>query len=127
VALEGALKMKEITYKHAEGFPGGELKHGPLALVTDRTPVVAIVSGKSNAEKMIGNVKEVEAREAPVITVTDSSDTAENYADHLSYEFPILRASLHRFWRTYSYNYWRIGLRINQVAQSTSPETLQRA
>jgi len=83
VALEGALKMKEITYKHAEGFPGGELKHGPLALVTDRTPVVAIVSGKSNAEKMIGNVKEVEAREAPVITVTDSSDTAENYADHL--------------------------------------------
>ncbi len=83
VALEGALKMKEITYKHAEGFPAGELKHGPLALVTDRTPVVAIVSGKSNTEKMLGNVKEVEAREAPVITVTDSPDTVENYADHL--------------------------------------------
>ncbi|WP_226479968.1 glutamine--fructose-6-phosphate transaminase (isomerizing) [Natrinema amylolyticum] len=83
VALEGALKMKEITYKHAEGFPGGELKHGPLALVTERTPVIAIVTGESNAEEMIGNMKEVEAREAPVIAVTDSPDVVENYADHI--------------------------------------------
>ncbi len=83
VALEGALKMKEITYKHAEGFPGGELKHGPLALVSDQTPVVAIVNGQSKAEKMLGNIKEVEARSAPVIAVTDSVDEVESYVDHV--------------------------------------------
>jgi glucosamine--fructose-6-phosphate aminotransferase (isomerizing) len=83
VALEGALKMKEITYKHAEGFPGGELKHGPLALVSDRTPVFAIVDGKSKTRKMLGNVKEVESREAPVIAVTNSPDAVEHYVDDI--------------------------------------------
>ncbi|MGQ3410677.1 glutamine--fructose-6-phosphate transaminase (isomerizing) [Natrinema sp. LN54] len=81
VALEGALKMKEITYKHAEGFPAGELKHGPLALVSERTPVFAIISGSSKREKMIGNVKEAESRNAPVIAVTDSADAVEHHVD----------------------------------------------
>jgi glucosamine--fructose-6-phosphate aminotransferase (isomerizing) len=84
VALEGALKMKEITYKHAEGFAAGELKHGPLALVTDQTPVFAIVTGDGEqARKTIGNVKEVEARNAPVIAVTDGRSDVERYADHV--------------------------------------------
>ncbi|WP_265112361.1 glutamine--fructose-6-phosphate transaminase (isomerizing) [Halosolutus halophilus] len=83
VAREGALKMKEITYKHAEGFPAGELKHGPLALVTDRTPVFAVVNRESNPEKMIGNVKEVESRGAPVIAVTDTPEAVRNHADHV--------------------------------------------
>ncbi|WP_276253016.1 glutamine--fructose-6-phosphate transaminase (isomerizing) [Halomontanus rarus] len=81
VALEGALKMKEITYKHAEGFAAGELKHGPLALVTERTPVFAMVSDDETAAKTLGNVKEVEARDAPVVAVTDSRETVERYAD----------------------------------------------
>ncbi|MCU4741571.1 glutamine--fructose-6-phosphate transaminase (isomerizing) [Halobacteria archaeon AArc-m2/3/4] len=81
VALEGALKMKEITYKHAEGFAAGELKHGPLALVTDRTPVFAMVSDDGTAAKTLGNVKEVEARDAPVVAVTDSRETVDQYAD----------------------------------------------
>ncbi|ELY67280.1 glutamine--fructose-6-phosphate transaminase (isomerizing) [Natrinema versiforme] len=83
VALEGALKMKEITYKHAEGFPAGELKHGPLALVSERTPVFAIISGASNQEKMIGNVEEVASRKAPVIAVTDSPAAVEHHVDDL--------------------------------------------
>jgi glucosamine--fructose-6-phosphate aminotransferase (isomerizing) len=82
VALEGALKMKEITYKHAEGFPAGELKHGPLALVTAETPVFAIVTGNDDkATKTVGNVKEVEARDAPVVAVTDDASEVERYAD----------------------------------------------
>jgi glucosamine--fructose-6-phosphate aminotransferase (isomerizing) len=84
VALEGALKMKEISYRHAEGFAAGELKHGPLALVTDRTPVFAMVTGNGErATKTIGNVKEVEARGAPVVAVTDGRSDVERYADHV--------------------------------------------
>ncbi|MFP8956767.1 glutamine--fructose-6-phosphate transaminase (isomerizing) [Natrialbaceae archaeon A-CW3] len=83
VAYEGALKMKEITYKHAEGFAAGELKHGPLALVTERTPVFALVSDNDKAQKTIGNVKEVEARSAPVVAITDAPELVDPYADFL--------------------------------------------
>ncbi|ELY37815.1 glutamine--fructose-6-phosphate transaminase (isomerizing) [Natronorubrum tibetense] len=84
VALEGALKMKEITYTHAEGFAAGELKHGPLALVSADTPVFAIVTGDGRlAEKTIGNIKEVEARGTPVVAVTDGQSNVERYADHV--------------------------------------------
>jgi glucosamine--fructose-6-phosphate aminotransferase (isomerizing) len=74
VALESALKLKEISYDHAEGFAAGELKHGPLALVTPDTPVIAILTKQAAAEKTANNVKEVESRGAPVIGV--ASDRA---------------------------------------------------
>ncbi|EJN57926.1 glutamine--fructose-6-phosphate transaminase (isomerizing) [Halogranum rubrum] len=84
VALEGALKFKEITYEHAEGFAAGELKHGPLALVTENTPVFAIVTGDDEeARKTLGNIKEVEARGAPVVAVTDGKAEVERYADYV--------------------------------------------
>jgi glucosamine--fructose-6-phosphate aminotransferase (isomerizing) len=84
VVLEGALKLKEISYKHAEGFPAGELKHGPLALVSGKTPVFAIVtSNDDKAAKTIGNVKEVQARDTPVIAVTDGQSDVTRYADHI--------------------------------------------
>jgi len=84
VALEGALKLKEISYEHAEGFAAGELKHGPLALVTQDTPVFALVVGDDEAaRKTVGNVKEVEARDAPVVAVTDGRNDAGLYADHV--------------------------------------------
>ena len=83
VALEGALKMKEITYKHAEGFAAGELKHGPLALVSEDTPVFAMVRADANPETMIGNIREVESREAPVVAVTDAPDLVEHHVDHV--------------------------------------------
>jgi glucosamine--fructose-6-phosphate aminotransferase (isomerizing) len=75
VALESALKLKEISYAHAEGFAAGELKHGPLALVTPETPVVALLTAHSATEDTRNNVKEVESRGAPVIgLVTEGTD-----------------------------------------------------
>ena len=83
VALEGALKFKEITYDHAEGFSAAELKHGPLALVTERTPVFAVFTGR-NDTKTLHNVKEVRARNAPVVAVAaDGYRTVDDYADHV--------------------------------------------
>ena len=84
VALEGALKLKEISYRHAEGFAAGELKHGPLALVQADTPVFAVVLGDGErARKTVGNIKEVEARDAPVVAVTDGRNDAAIYADRV--------------------------------------------
>ena len=72
-ALEGALKLKELAYMHAEGFAGGELKHGPIALIENGTPIVAIMpkSGSILAEKMASNIQEVKARGARVIAISD--------------------------------------------------------
>ena len=81
VAREGALKFKEITYEHAEGFAAGELKHGPLALVTPSTPVVAVVSG-AHQTKTLNNVEEVRSRGAPVIGIApESADQVANAVD----------------------------------------------
>lgn len=84
VALEGALKFKEITYEHAEGFASGELKHGPLALVTPETPVFAIFTGQED-EKTLKNAEEAQTRGAPVIAVCPDGHPAVEAADeHLS-------------------------------------------
>jgi glucosamine--fructose-6-phosphate aminotransferase (isomerizing) len=74
VALEGALKMKEISYIHAEGYPAGELKHGPFALLTPETPVVAIALPGPTYAAMISNIKEMKARHAPVIGIGAAGD-----------------------------------------------------
>jgi len=73
VAMEGALKFKEISYEHAEGFAAADLKHGPLALVDEDTPVFAVFTGRDD-EATLNNVKEVQARGAPVVAVTDDVD-----------------------------------------------------
>jgi glucosamine--fructose-6-phosphate aminotransferase (isomerizing) len=80
VALEGALKLKEIAYVHAEGFAAGELKHGPLALVSPASPVLAVLTEGSDAEATLNNVKEVDSRGAPVLGCTSSAD-AEKFLD----------------------------------------------
>jgi glutamine---fructose-6-phosphate transaminase (isomerizing) len=74
IALEGALKLKEISYIHAEGYPAGEMKHGPIALIDERMPVVAIAPDDHVFEKMIGNVQEAKARGASVIAITTEGD-----------------------------------------------------
>jgi len=74
VALEGALKLKEISYIHAEGYAGGELKHGPIALVDRHMPIVSILPKDEHYEKMISNVEEVRAREGVIIGVGDIDD-----------------------------------------------------
>jgi glucosamine--fructose-6-phosphate aminotransferase (isomerizing) len=80
VAFEGALKLKEIAYVHAEGFPSGELKHGTLALVTEHTPVLTVLTEGARPGETLNNVKEVESRGAPVIGFS-SYDAAANYLD----------------------------------------------
>jgi glucosamine--fructose-6-phosphate aminotransferase (isomerizing) len=74
IALEGALKLKEISYLHAEGYPAGEMKHGPIALVDDELPVVALCPGGRVHEKMLSNVQEVKARGGRVIAVAPAGD-----------------------------------------------------
>ncbi|RKD98047.1 glutamine--fructose-6-phosphate transaminase (isomerizing) [Halopiger aswanensis] len=77
VSLEGALKLKEISYDHAEGFAAGELKHGPLALVTNKTPVLAILTDGTSAAETLNNVAEAQTREAPAIGIIDGSVDAK--------------------------------------------------
>lgn len=77
-ALEGALKLKEISYIHAEGYPAAEMKHGPIALVDAQTPSVFIVPRGTTYEKVIANMEEVKARGGPIIAVTCQSDPAIN-------------------------------------------------
>ena len=74
IALEGALKLKEISYIHAEGYPAGEMKHGPIALIDERMPVVAIAPHDHVFEKMQGNIQEAKARGAAVIAITTAGD-----------------------------------------------------
>jgi len=84
VALEGALKLKEISYIHAEGLPAAEMKHGPIALITEKMPAVFIATKSSQYEKIIGNIEEVRARGGKTIIVaTEGDDHITQYADHL--------------------------------------------
>ena len=74
IALEGALKLKEISYIHAEGYPAGEMKHGPIALIDEQTPVIFLLSKGIAFEKVISNMEEVRARNGQIIAVTDAPD-----------------------------------------------------
>jgi glucosamine--fructose-6-phosphate aminotransferase (isomerizing) len=76
--LESALKLKEISYDHAEGFPAGELKHGPLALVTPETPVIAFLTEGTAPKETLSNAKEVESRGAPVIGLSSIDDNEKS-------------------------------------------------
>jgi glucosamine--fructose-6-phosphate aminotransferase (isomerizing) len=83
VALEGALKLKEISYIHAEGYPAAEMKHGPIALIDDEMPVIVIATKNSSYEKVISNIQEVKARKGIVIAIVTEGDTeVKNMADY---------------------------------------------
>jgi glucosamine--fructose-6-phosphate aminotransferase (isomerizing) len=75
IALEGALKLKEISYIHAEGYPAGEMKHGPIALIDEKMPVVALATHDHVFEKMQGNIQEAKARGGSIIAITTKGDT----------------------------------------------------
>lgn len=84
VALEGALKLKEISYMHAEGYPAGEMKHGPIALIDCHLPVVVIATQGPGYSKMIGNIEEVRARSGKVIAICNQNDSeAAELAEHV--------------------------------------------
>jgi glucosamine--fructose-6-phosphate aminotransferase (isomerizing) len=84
VALEGALKLKEISYIHAEGYPAAEMKHGPIALIDDAMPVVVIATKHSSYEKVISNIQEVKARGGHIIAIVTEGDTeVKSMADYV--------------------------------------------
>ena len=83
-ALEGALKLKEISYIHAEGYPAAEMKHGPIALIDSDMPVVVIATHNAMYEKVLSNIQEVKARQGKVIAiVTNGDDTISRIADEV--------------------------------------------
>ncbi|HEV7571030.1 MAG TPA: SIS domain-containing protein, partial [Thermoanaerobaculia bacterium] len=82
IALEGALKLKEISYIHAEGYPAGEMKHGPIALIDENLPVVAIATHTPVYDKVVSNLQEVKARDGKLIVICDEGDDAmKKFAD----------------------------------------------
>ena len=84
VALEGALKLKEISYIHAEGYPAAEMKHGPIALIDENMPVVVIATKDNSYDKIVSNIQEVKARKGIVIAVVSEGDTViKDLADHI--------------------------------------------
>jgi glucosamine--fructose-6-phosphate aminotransferase (isomerizing) len=102
IALEGALKLKELAYIHAEGFAAGELKHGPIALIEDGQPVIVIVPAKNTPgslqPKVISNIQEIKARGAKVIAIAEAGDSeVANYADEVFFvpqTHPLMAAQL---------------------------------
>ncbi len=82
VALEGALKLKEIAYVHAAGYPAGEMKHGPFALLTKDTPVIALAIKDHTFEKMLGNIGEIAARDSPVMVIGDEDKEVKKLSDY---------------------------------------------
>ena len=84
VALEGALKLKEISYIHAEGYPAAEMKHGPIALIDEQMPVVVIATKKGHYEKVVSNIQEIKSRKGKIIAiVTEGDQTVKELADHV--------------------------------------------
>ena len=84
VALEGALKLKEISYIHAEGYPAAEMKHGPIALIDENMPIVVIATNKGHYEKVVSNIQEIKARKGKIIGIVTKGDTSvRRLADHI--------------------------------------------
>ncbi|HEY3150921.1 MAG TPA: glutamine--fructose-6-phosphate transaminase (isomerizing) [Candidatus Binatia bacterium] len=92
IALEGALKLKEISYIHAEGYPAGEMKHGPIALIDEKMPVVVLAPRDRYFQKTMSNLKEVESRGGKVVVLTDDAKTASEIA---AYRFLTLPGASH--------------------------------
>ena len=103
IALEGALKLKEISYLHAEGFAAGEIKHGPIAVIEEGTPVLALVAKGRLEEKMLSNCQEVKARGAQLIIISDDKEIKEALQVPFEQEFlfPILSAIVLQFFAYY--------------------------
>jgi glucosamine--fructose-6-phosphate aminotransferase (isomerizing) len=88
VALEGSLKLKEVTYIHSEAYPAAEIKHGPIALLCEEFPVVAILGEGPLYAKMVSNLEEVRARKAPIMALTPEGDTGVRDLADLVIEIP---------------------------------------
>jgi len=84
VALEGALKLKEISYIHAEGYPAAEMKHGPIALIDENMPIVVIATKRGHYEKVVSNIQEIKSRKGKIIGIVTEGDVeVKALADHV--------------------------------------------
>lgn len=88
IALEGALKLKEISYIHAEGYPAGEMKHGPIALIDEKMPVVVLLPKDRYFQKTLGNLKEVESRDGKVVVLTDQENNPHELSTYRALTVP---------------------------------------
>lgn len=94
LALEGALKLKEISYIHAEGYPAAEMKHGPIALIDAEMPIVVIATNQGNYEKIVSNIQEVKARKGRIISIVSEGDTTVKALSDFYIEIPQAEAML---------------------------------
>jgi len=97
IAMEGALKLKELSYIHAEGYAAGEMKHGPLALIEDGMPVIVLAPKDRYYEKTISNMQEVIARGGKVIMITDDASTTMNENIRFKFQIPKTNSTLNSF------------------------------
>ena len=97
IALEGALKLKELSYLHAEGYPAGEMKHGPLALIEDGLPVIVVAPNDKYFEKTISNMQEVIARGGKILLITDHESDVVNENIRFNIKIPSIENSLSPF------------------------------
>ena len=88
VALEGALKLKEISYIHAEGYPSAEMKHGPIALIDEEMPVIVLATEQETYEKTVSNIQEVIARKGRIISIVTKGDTLVKEMSNYCIEIP---------------------------------------
>ena len=88
MALEGALKLKEISYIHAEGYPAAEMKHGPIALIDDEMPVVVIAPKRGHYDKILSNIQEIKARKGKIISIVTEGDKDVRSISDWCFEIP---------------------------------------
>ena len=100
IALEGALKLKELSYLHAEGYPAGEMKHGPLALIEDGLPVIILAPNDKYFKKTISNMQEVIARGGKILLITDEKNDVINENIRFNIKVPAVENSLSPFFLT---------------------------
>ena len=106
IALEGALKLKEISYLHAEGYPAGELKHGPLALVDAEMPVVTVAPNDELLEKLKGNMEEVRARKGELFVFSDQGCNIQPSEGMHVIQLPEITASFLRSFMSFLFSCW---------------------
>jgi len=127
IALEGALKMKEISYIHAEGYPAGEMKHGPIALIDERMPVVCIATRDPVYEKMLSNIEQVRARGGRVIALINPEDTQiREKADHII-EVPSTTPLLSSILNTIPLQLFSYAMALRRGADVDQPRNLAKS
>jgi glucosamine--fructose-6-phosphate aminotransferase (isomerizing) len=127
VALEGALKLKEISYIHAEGYPAAEMKHGPIALVDNEMPVVVIATDNDMYDKVISNIQEIKARNGRVIAVVSETDTAVKAIADYVIEVPVTEACFDPLLTTVPLQLLSYHIAINKRRDVDMPRNLAKS